>query len=181
MTRPFVEPTIPTPQGAREPLSVPQHTHAGTETFAMAGIAVDLMERMEVDCLLVGSHTHITPDVDEATQTSKANSTPHHHHDLTCLVQAGRNEVQPFLQSAQESSERWYRRFDGQRAINERLRQSQASTEAHLARATKARASMNRFMRSMPAVGPWATLADQYDHWLMEEAEEAAEAQESHV
>lgn len=153
-------------RGLREPITVSQHSHGSTLSGRMAQqdeaeITVGMMTRMDVDCDEVGFHRH-------------DGLLPHHHHDLRCLVEAGANEVRPDLRQARETVDRQRRdltRLRGQ-VDDLRLQASQAHNRFEAAQASLEQAF--RFMESMPAKGPWATVYDQYVAWVDEQAEEAS-------
>lgn len=136
-------------------------------------IVVDLMHRLNAFCENRGMHTHPVATEDEQGRV-RSRSITHHHHDLRCLVEAGRNQVLPDLKKAEARATRWMARSQRRQAA---LLRSQEETRAAQARIVAKQATLDQvwvFMESMPAVGPWATVMDQFTAWQDEQAEEQA-------
>ncbi len=161
---------------------VSQHEH-GEGLLKESEIALDLMKRLRVFCDQRGFHTHGMATDRTADRTFNSSPMAHHHHDLRCLVEAGANQIRPELDkvgrkltdtksrlsSARQTIARYGAEIDRQTRVLESTRASLKAIQAE-------QDQMRRFMASMPAVGPWGTLSDQYDSWCEEQAEEADEA-----
>lgn len=134
-------------------------------------IVVDLMHRLNTFCENRGMHTHPVATEDEQGRV-RSRSITHHHHDLRCLVEAGRNQVLPDLKKAKADAEMWQARSQRRQDALLRLQEEHRQTQASLRHRQADVDEMIRFMEAMPAVGPWATVYDQYVAWVDEQQEE---------
>lgn len=147
-----------TREGDLQAPAATDHDHGDPEG---ARISSDLMSRMGISCGHLGAHGHDSHPL-------------HHHHDLRCLVEAGANAIRPDLKTAKERLEIKARSQQHYMRKSEEFRLDALSAQASL-RAVRASATeMVAFMESMPAVGPWTTVFDQYNSWLDEQATKEA-------
>jgi len=149
------------------------HTHGADP--AEARMVTDLMAILGVSCSGLGSHTHPVEENDGHGRVRRL-SRPHHHHDLRCLVEAGANQVRPRLDAAETRADS----FAAQIKVRGKVILEQAQQIERLEGVNRAltddAASVGAFLRAMPAVGPWKTLAEQYHSWVEEEESQAQQA-----
>ena len=159
-------------RGRRDPIEVPDHAHAQQQRDE-AEVAIDLRQRMNVDCGNIGFHRHLVPG--KYVTSSRSDQWPHHHHDLRCLFEAGVQSLRPKMidQERRLASQASQVRHLRQRVDEEQARARTTQRTLDAARGTMT--EMVQFMESMPAVGPWKSVYDQYLAWVDEKREEASD------
>lgn len=138
------------------------HDQDGSEQEVVS----DLMARLGVSCGNLGAHSHPSPD--------RHTGGLHHHHDLRCLVEAGRiqgrqqqaDRLAEVLTSNGDEISRLMRQID-------RLQQRVEKLTVDRYRLSEEQRLLGGYLAAMPAVGPWETLAQQYDSWREEMEDEA--------
>lgn len=151
---------------------VVQHSH--TERGISPEEVIRIMRVNGVDCLNEGAHTHQMP-VDVGSERVVRRAYPHHHHDVGCLIEAGANKIRPDLHHARRHLTT---ALDTITALRSQVAQLQRDLERATTTEEASQASLAEvfeFMQSMPAVGPWKTVYDQYVTWLEERVEQAIE------
>jgi hypothetical protein len=149
---------------------LPPHSHtSGGDKESR--VTLDLMERLGVWCNLHGGHAHSSVAYRGERQRS-VQTPPHHHHDLRCLVEAGANEVRPLLERQQRHNEAQHVEILHLKERIDRLERRLAISETARELANQHNDRYEAFLDSGAGGGPWETLRDRYDDWLMEQGEE---------
>ncbi len=161
---------------------VSQHEHS-EGALSEGEVTLDLMKRLRVFCEQRGFHTHGMATDRTADRTFNSSPMAHHHHDLRCLVEAGANQIRPELDKVSRKLTDAKSRLSSARQTIARQAQEKGSLERDLKDTKAAKATLadelrqvRRFMLSMPAVGPWDTLRDQYDSWCEEQEDQEDQA-----
>lgn len=142
-----------------------RHTHT-PDGAREAEIVEHLLTTLHLSCGSVGAHSHPLTGED-----GRITNRLHHHHDLRCLVTSGERVGEGERKRLQD-------RLDAALWRERHFRDKVVMTRAELVRvqdlvtrAMTERRLMDEFLDTMPAVGPWKTLREQWDSWLEEQTD----------